>query len=106
MTLARALRRGAVRAVSPGWFRGHVLPAYRGTWDAAEAAMLADPNEARLLRELSGELAEHGIQRPVSVFFEHWWRDVKRRFRRRRRGSYANASARASLLPHSPRNTV
>jgi hypothetical protein len=35
--------------------------------------MLADPHEARLLRELSGELAEHGIQRPVSVFFEHWW---------------------------------
>jgi hypothetical protein len=51
-----------------------VLPAYGGSWEAAEADLLADPHEARLLGELTAELAANGIQRPVSVFFEHWWK--------------------------------
>jgi len=63
----------SVHTVSPEWFRRHVLPAYGDSWAASEAELRDDPYEVRRLRELEDELRMSGIQRPVSVYFEHWW---------------------------------
>lgn len=61
------------RTVSPAWMRRNVVPAYNDTWNHAEAMMLADPHESQLLDELAVELTANGIERPVSVYFDHWW---------------------------------
>ena len=62
-----------VHTVHPEWFRRHALPAYSNSWNASEAELREDPYEARRLSELEAELKTSGIQRPISVFFEHWW---------------------------------
>jgi hypothetical protein len=62
-----------VRTVSPEWFRRHALPAYGNSWVTSETELRDDPYEARRLSELEVELRTSGIQRPISVFFDHWW---------------------------------
>ena len=72
LQLALRLTTG-VHTVSPEWFRRHALPAYGDSWDVSEAELRGDPYEARRLSELEVELRASGIQRPVSVYFDHWW---------------------------------
>ena len=62
-----------VHTVPPEWFRRRVLPAYGDSWVESEAELRDDPYEVRRLSELEAELIISGIQRPVSVYFEHWW---------------------------------
>jgi hypothetical protein len=62
-----------VRTVRPEWFRRHALPAYGNSWVISEAELREDPYETRRLSELEAELRTSGIQRPISVFFDHWW---------------------------------
>jgi hypothetical protein len=70
--LALRLAHG-VHTASPDWFRRHVLPAFGDSWNSAENKMRKDPYEARRLSELGDDLRTSGIQRPVSVYFDHWW---------------------------------
>jgi hypothetical protein len=51
----------------------HVRPANHASWDACEAAPLADPLERRWIDELKAELIHRGFDLPVLV-------DLARRF--------------------------
>jgi hypothetical protein len=61
------------RGVTPEWFRSHVVPENHNTWDACEAALLADPYERRRVDDLKTELALRGFDEPVVLGFDHWW---------------------------------
>lgn len=66
--------RNRTRVVSPARLRRRVRPAEPWEdWDAAETALLADPDHRRRICELAEDIRANGFQRPVTVGRDRPW---------------------------------